>query len=253
MSAARPLHTWIALLGLLVAWWSRFPLSARGLAVYRTRPLADPFFPTPLQRFDVAAVAYLVPGAFGVLALHPRLRGVGFGLFAAGSALLLVHQAAYNDASFVTALWTSLCSLWLWRREQRGGVPPEHVAALTQLFVGVLFLGGLAGKLTPGYLDGSVFFDIYFVDRNYLPFNLVRRWLDPEQLRGAATLYSRFVLGMELLLASVPAWPARPGLAFACFGLCGLTALNNPYLISVVAGPLALCVLALVALRAPSR
>jgi hypothetical protein len=249
----RPLRLWLVVAGLLVTWWSRFPLSARGLLVIRDRPLVDPFFPAWLQRFDVACAAYLVPGTLGVLALHPRLRAQGLALFALGAGVLLVHQAAYNDASFVTALWTSLIGLWLWRREQRGGVPPEQAAAMTQLFVGVLFLGGLVGKLTPGYLDGSVFFDIYFRDRDYLPFRLARSWLEPGALRSAATVYSRFVLGVELSLATLPLWPARLGLGFAVLGLCGLTLLSNPYLISVVAGPLSLCVLCLGALRAPSR
>jgi hypothetical protein len=249
----QPLRLWLVVAGLLVSWWSRFPMSARGLLAVRDRPLVDSFFPAWLQRFDVACAAYLIPGTVGVLALHPRLRAHGLTLFAVGSGVLLLHQAAYNDASFVTALWTSLIGLWLWRREQRGGMPAEQAAAMTQLFVGVLFLGGLVGKLTPGYLDGSVFFDIYFRDRDYLPFRLARSWLDADGLRSAATAYSRFVLGVELSLASLPLWPARLGLGYAVVGLCGLTLLNNPYLISVVAGPLSLCVLSLAALRAPSR
>lgn len=240
-------------LGLLVSWLVKLYYFIYGALVYHLRPLADGFFPQPLQQLPVLCTAYALPIGVGLFAGLRRSRSAltaTMGAFACGSLVLLLHQGTFNDATFVTSLWVALIGLWWGRRPPEDPGLAAKLAFLSQLFVGLLFLGGFIGKLTPGFLDGQVFYELYIRENSHPTFAALRALLPPEQLPGAAQGYAWLAVLTEGALATVPLWAPIPALRAACCGLLALPLLNNPLLLSVVAAPIALCIAALGALNA---
>lgn len=233
----------ILLHGLNIGWLAKSFYIIQAWAIYRQRPLHVPFFPPVLERVDVAALAWALPPLLGIVALlgpFRRLLVLALWGYFVASGILLIHQMSYNDATFVASFWASFLGVWFASASRTPTELPERLSFLTQALIGLLFLGGVAGKLTPGYLDGSVLYDIYFVDRSYLTFNLLRSWLSPAALPTVARYYSWLVLGIETLLASLPLWPPRIGLPSAGIALICLVLFNNLLLVSVMAPLLAL-------------
>lgn len=234
---------------LVAVWLSKWDFFAAAARVYVLRPLDDPFFPPILQSFWVLAAAFCAPPAVALFALALagyRASIVALGAFAGGSLVLLGHQGSYNDATFVCSLWVALAGLWLAHAEEHPEASlAQRAAFFAQAVIALQFLGGAIGKLTPGYLDGSVLHGIYFADRDHFTFALSREWLDPASLQTAARYYSRTVIALELALASLPLWPAKPALWTAVIGLSALAIFHNFRLFSVVGSLIALAATAL--------
>jgi hypothetical protein len=252
---ARRLALRLLVYGLLLSWLIKWDFFLDAFVIYRHRPLHDEFFPGVLQSFWLFCTALCVPLAVAFFALirgTPRALAASVIAFALGSAVLMLHQGSYNDATFVTSLWAALWGLWLDHAGQASRSSqelPARAAFLAQLVIGLQFFGGAVGKLTPGYFDGTVLYGIYFAERNHFTFNALRALLTPEQLHGAARLYSLAVIAIEWLLACTPLLPARTALKLALAALAGLVVLNNLRLLSVVGPLIALCVVALVLMR----
>lgn len=246
----------ILVLGLLSSWLWKYSLWWTVLRASASQPLEDPFFPALMQRFDVLLVALLLPILIGLTAScvpSARWLAAGCASFAASSALLLLHQSTYNDATFVTVLWSALWGLWLFSARPDSAFAQQTLTAraamLSQLLMGLWFLGGAIGKCTPGYLDGSVLHDLYFVDRDYLPFVLARRLWRGEALSVVARAYSFIVFVTECALATLPLWPPRLAMHFATLAMVCICLVNNPQLFSVFAAPTAMCIAVLRLLR----
>lgn len=236
--------------GLLLSWLWKWDFWSSAVVVYRARPLVDEFFPLPLQSFALLAFAYALPAITAFIALLQRgARALGASLctFALGSLVLMLHQGTYNDASFVTCFWTALFGLWL-VSATRGATASQVAAragALVQLLCALMFFGGVVGKLTPGYFDGSVLYEIYFVKRQHWTFSWLRAHADAATLREVARWYSRAVLLIEALLVTLPLWPLRLSMRLALASLGMLVVLNNFRLLSVVGPLIAACGLVL--------
>jgi hypothetical protein len=239
--------------GLLLSWLVKWGFFLEASVVYRQRPLQDAFFPGWLQSFWVLTAALCAPIAlafFALLRATPRALAVSLAAFALGSLVLMLHQGSYNDATFVTSFWVALWGGWFAAAARPDAREvPARGAFLAQLVVGLMFFGGVVGKLTPGYLDGSVMYGIYFAERDHFTFAALRALLSPAQLRSAAQLYSLSVIAIEALLAATPLLPARASLKLACAAFVALVALNNLRLLSVIGPLLALCLVALVLTR----
>lgn len=246
----------LVLAGLLLAWAWKATILMQALALALGSPLEDAFFPALLRDPWLLGGALTAPIALALPALvRPtvaRFVRAFAGTFVCALVLLL-HQASYNDASFLSAFWCSLYALWLLACT-RAGIDPALLARraslLARCVVALMFFGGFVGKLTPGYWDGSVFYDIYFAERDYGPFNLARAWLSPDGLHSAARIYARVVVCSEGLLATLPLWPGRAALWVALVALIAMVALNNPLLLSVLGPLMGVC---LAALRAGAR
>ena len=102
------------------------------------------------------------------------------------------------------------------------------------LIISMIFLGGAIGKWTPGYWSGDVLYEIYFVDRNYWVFNLLRASVETESLRDIATYYSRMVVITESCCAFLWVLPVRIGAAAAITVMLGIVIFSNAYLFSVM-------------------
>ncbi len=239
--------------GLVASWTWKWRFFTGAPAVYAHTPLHDPFFPEPLQNLSVLVTAFCVPILIAfVMFVRPSalFARTSMAAFCTGSLVLNLHQGSYNDATFVTSLWASLWGLWYLHASTRDATElGVRAAFLAQIIVALLFFGGALGKLTPGYFDGSVLYRIYFEKRQHWSFAWLRGHLTAAELRYAATLYSRTVVGIEIFLATLPLWPSRLALQLALVALGMLVVLNNFQLLSVIGSLMTLCVVGLWLLR----
>ncbi len=248
----------IVQLGLLVGlvWkWSYFVASAK---VYLSIPLLDEFFPTVLRSAPLLIATFLVTIASIVLNLVTASRSFQLTCAATtliGSTILCIHQGSYNDMTFVTTWWTSLWSLWfiyhLDDPDQEKLL--QRAAFLSRIIVSMILLGGGVGKWTSEYWSGDVFFDIYFRDRDFWVFNLLRDNFDVDELHEIAKWYSRKVIVIETV-AGLGLWllPARWAAIVGVLLLTSIALFSNFLLFSVLMSLIGLSIVGLF-VKAPTR
>lgn len=222
--------------------------------IYSTYSLSDSFFPSFLSNTIVLGFMLIAPVVLGtiVMVVHNKpfliLHSVVTLLCMFG---MCIHQGSYNDVTFLTCFWVSLWCVWY---SVKLGSPPRELIAKSQTFailiISLIFLGGAVGKWTPGYWSGQVLYEIYFVDRDFWFFNLLRSNLQPEALRDFATCYSRMVILAESTCALLWLLPAKLAGAIALTMLVGIAIFSNIYLFSVM---FCLCGLAIVCLHEPKK
>jgi hypothetical protein len=217
--------------------WSFFVLASR---VYEEIPLADPFFPSVLQSIGTVRTAFL--GCVFAVGLNTvtgnrTLQKICCYVTFVGASVLCLHQATYNDMTFVTAWWTSLWAMWFVRHidDADRDRALDRAAFLSRLIISVILLGGAAGKWTAEYWSGQVFYDIYFRDRDFWVFNLLREHFEGATLRDMACWYSRKVILIETVAgASLWAMPPKWAAAVAVVILASIALLSNFLLFSVL-------------------
>ncbi len=129
------------------------------------------------------------------------------------SAILCWHINTYNDATFVTSFWVALWLFWFsCHGDHEGQQFYLHACVLAQCIVGMIFLGGLVGKLTPEYYSGEAIYNIFIKDRMYWPFSLIREIFSLPQQHSLAMLASRVIILGEAILALAAVCP----LPFVC-------------------------------------
>ncbi len=208
--------------------------------VYKNIPVNDDFFPAVFRSEFVLASAYVmaaVMSLWGIVSSSTAVNRFQSVALLVANAVLCWHQGSYNDVTFCTAFWASAWCVWYSLRievDDRATLL-EKSAMLAHLIVAVIFLGGDMGKMTPGYWNGSVLYDIYFVDRDFWLFNALRQFLSEDQLHWLAMWYSRFVTASELtgavVLVLLPRrWASVAGMVI----LCGVGMLSNFMLFSVL-------------------
>ncbi len=244
--------------GILVTliWKWKFFVFANG--VYETIPLDDPFFPAWLRSAFVLRVAFLVTvatAALNTLTTDRIVRRWCSLITMIGVTVLCVHQGSYNDMTFVTAWWTALWSLWFVHRMEKDDVSDllDKGAFLSRLIISVILLGGGIGKWTAEYWSGEVFFNIYFIDRDFWLFNLLRANFDMETLRQISMWYSRQVVVIETV-AGLGLWllPPRWAAGLAMVILTSIALLSNFLLFSVLSCLIALAAVGLLVDRRTS-
>lgn len=228
----------IGLLVTLLCKWHFFWIASR---LYGVIHIADPFFPDWLESAVSIRVAFclgVVSIAFNLVTPLPGARKMLGWITLLCMTVLCIHQGSYNDMTFVTAWWVSLWSVWFAHRMEDANqdLVMSRAAFLSRLIISVILLGGAVGKWTPEYWSGEVFYDIYFIDRDYWIFNLMRDRFDAEMLREIAKWYSRQVVVVETI-AGVGLWalPARWAAMVGVILLTSIIVLSNYYLVSVLA------------------
>ncbi len=180
----------------------------------------------------------VVPVVLGILIMFIRtqwaLRLQAFVTLAC-MFVLCIHQGSYNDVTFLTCFWVAAWCAWY---TVRLGDPEQELLSkgktLGLLIVSMIFLGGAVGKWTPGYWSGEVLYEIYFVDRDFWFFNLLRERMDPQGLRDFATCYSRMVVITETACAFLWLLPPKIGSAIGMIVFLGIAVFSNVYLFSVM-------------------
>ncbi|MEM8667677.1 MAG: hypothetical protein AAGG48_09195 [Planctomycetota bacterium] len=223
---------------LTLVWkWTFFVASNQ---VYHNIPLRDSFFPVWLQSAWTAQLIYLAAVTAVGVSLVTKRNGVRRVCAAAAlmcTTILCIHQASYNDMTFVTAWWTCLWTLWFVFHidDVDQSRVLRRASFLSRSIISVILLGGASGKWTAEYWSGEVFYDIYFVDRDYWVFNLLRENFETEQLRSISMWYSRKVVLVETI-AGLGLWalPPRIAAATAIVLLASIALLSNFLLFSVL-------------------
>ncbi|MEM0925899.1 MAG: hypothetical protein AAGJ83_07665 [Planctomycetota bacterium] len=208
--------------------------------VYHRYEILDSFFPSWLRSADVVRFAYLGSLAsivLGVVGVLPVLRLLSGASLVGCLAILLVHQASYNDMTFATSAWAAVWSVWFVTRMEVD--MPDHLirrgAFLSRVIGSMILLGGAVGKWTPEYWSGEVFYDIYFRARDFWVFNYLRETYEVETLRTLSMWYSRQVILVETL-AGFGLWLLSPRKAAAVGSVIffSIAFFSNFYLYSVL-------------------
>lgn len=242
----------IGILITLVWKWSFFVFAN---SVYSAIALDDPFFPQWLRSPFVLRLAFLATLATILLNLVTSksvIRRWCSWITLLGTTILCLHQGSYNDMTFVTAWWTSLWAVWFVGRLEQDE-PAEllrKAAFLSRLMISVILLGGGLGKWTSEYWSGEVFYDIYFRDRDFWIFNLLRASFEPETLLDVSMWYSRLVVVLETV-AGMVLWllPPRWAALIAIVILMSIALLSNILLFSVLTCLIALATVGFLAPR----
>lgn len=244
----------MATLGIILSllWNARYAPAMYGL--YAAVPMTDEFFPSLFSSSASLAIFYCAPIILGTLAIFSRnailLRTLA--IITTGCLFgLCIHQCSYNDVTYLTSFWVSMWCTWF---AFKLNTPKKVLIAQAQRFailvLSLIFLGGAVGKWTPEYWSGEVLNQIYFVNRDYWFFNLLRDSLSPDSLRGFATYYSRMVVVTESACIFLWMLPTRLAGGIAISVLLGICIFSNVHLFSVM---FCLLGLALVALHDPAK
>ena len=215
----------------------------------RTMPLQDPFFPAFFRDQTVARMAYLIAIAVATLLLLGKSRSI----LIAGSLILVVtlftlniHQSGYNDVTFLCCGWAALWCVWFSTQisEPNESLLPR-AAWLAHAILSLILIGGSIGKLTPEYWSGQVLYEIYFVDRDFWFYNIIRHNCTADGLRDAATWHSRLVIVTEFACGFLWLLPMRIASWVALIVLMGIALTNNILLFSVVSSLIGLAIVGL--------
>ena len=207
------------------------------VSAYSGFHLQDEFFPGFFSSPYVLAALFLVSAAAGTFSLFTRNR-IAMRVQAIVMMICLfglcIHQGAYNDVTFLTCFWVSAWCVWF---TMRINDPVEklmrNAKTFAVLIISLIFLGGAAGKLTPGYWSGQVLYEIYFINRDFWLFNLLRAQLETETLREVATYYSRFVIVAETACGFLWLLPPKLACSIGLVMFLGITLFSNLNLFSV--------------------
>ena len=220
--------------------------------IYTSYQLQDGFFPPILTNTYVLAALMLIPIIIGMLAM--LIRNQAYLIFQATVTAafmfgMCIHQGSYNDVTFLTCFWVSLWCVWYaikLKTPEKELIPRAKVFGI--LILSLVFFGGAVGKWTPGYWSGQVLYEIYFVDRDFWFFNLLRAAYDAETLRSIATFYSRMVVIAESSCALLWLLPPKIAGGIGLAMLMGIVLFSNVQLFSVM---FCLIGLTLIALHEP--
>ena len=217
--------------------------------VHQAFPMTVPFFPAWLTLLVMLRISWMMASATALLAIfakEPRsiflVTLINFFML----CVLSIHQYSYNDVTFMCCAWASLWCLWM---STRLSDPFESLfpraAWLAHLILSMIFIGGAAGKLTDGYWNGQVLYEIYFVDRDFWTYNLVRSIFPEDSLPTVAMWHSRMVVCAEWVCGFLWLMPQRLASVVAIVMLCGIALTNNFLLFSVVTSLLGLAIIGL--------
>ena len=238
----RPLAAYrIVQAAILVTLLWKWEFFLRANSLYAAIPIEDPFFPDWLESVWTVRLAFwgsVLATGIGLVTSFVPLRKIS-SWFAIGSmSVLCIHQASYNDMTFLTAWWCCLWSVWLAHRfdSKNRELLMRRAAFLSRLIISVILLGGAVGKWTPEYWSGEVLYDIYFIDRDFWLFNYLRDTYEPDSLQDIAKWYSRQIVVVETI-SGIGLWalPARWAALAGVLLLTGIVVLSNKYLFSVMA------------------
>lgn len=223
----------------LVGWfWKAWDYAGYYLDEVWSYPLHYAGLPRVLVHPALATVAWLAPVLVVGAIVVPR----GWTLRAAAILMTLaafigcIHIETCADATFVTSFWVGVWLVWFTANAKRDDASLYmHARVLAQLTIGLVFAGGVIGKLTGAYASGEALFHLYFVQKPNWPYSALRESLDPQTLYVVAKWFSRVTIVIELVLAAMPLLPFRIAAIGAIVVMVGMVVVSTWYLLSVMA------------------
>ncbi len=170
-------------------------------------PVVHPLFPEFFRNADVAIFFYFLP--LVIIPLIFLRRGFGLKLSAivmvVCAAILNLHIDTCNDVTFLTSSWVGLWLAWfIFHADQPVKDFRKHAKILCLCIVGMIFLGGFVGKLTPEYWSGQVMLTILSTSGKESPLGMYFLTLSAE-MRGFLIMgLARLVIFLEALLVLAP-------------------------------------------------
>jgi hypothetical protein len=225
-------------------------------------PLDHAAFPSPLRSAPLILAVYLAPALVLPVLVWARERLVrAASLLMVGCAFVAcLHLETCNDATFVTSFWSGLWLCWFVHSRSRARAAGDSAAGdsaardearfyriargLVHLFVGMVFLGGVVGKLTGEYGSGEAFFRLYFRDNSAWPYPWLKGTLWPETFRAMATWFTSAAVACETMLAAAPILPTRVVLVVGAGTILSMMSAWTFHLASVLSSLLGLMVCA---------
>ncbi len=201
-------------------------------------PLRYGELPRVLVHPIVASITWASPLLVVIAVVYPRAwtQRAATWLMVAASLVACVHLETFSDATFVTSFWVALWLLWFAANAHRTDAALYvHARVLAQCTVGLVFLGGVVGKLTAEYWSGDAFYQLYFMQKAGWPYSWLRESVAPDTLHALATWFSRSVIVAELALALGPLAPYRVVAIGGTIAMIGMVLISTFYLLSVMA------------------
>ncbi len=185
--------------------------------VYLDFRLSDPFFPDWLESQWTLRVAFATAVLIGIAAVfaHGRNNLVGVVIVELlALSVLLVHQGSYNDATFLTSWWAVVWCLWVSSQAHVADTERtcRRATKLGCVILSLVMLGAAVGKWTGEYWSGTVLHEIYFRDRDFWLFNVLRDRFVQTELLTIAMWYSRSIIAIETV-AGFTLWCLPPRVA----------------------------------------
>jgi len=228
----------IILIAWLIGWFIKWIFFDPYLLAHIQKfPVYHDLFPYFFQSKLVVQTCYLLPLIVIPSIVYPtkaRLIAASL-LLVICSAILLTHIDTYNDATFVTSFWVSLWGLWFCfniHREDQSFY--QQGCVLAQLLVGMVFLGGLVGKLTNEYFTGEAIYKIFLANSYYWPHTWITDTFSLAQVRVISLCLSWVIIASELFLSLTPVLPIRLIFTVGPVLLLGFTLTNTWMILSVV-------------------
>ena len=230
----------LVIFGLVSAWVIKAGYLVKLFVGNVGHDVAHPLFPAFFENGWVSLVAYLLPMLAAVSFCFPltqaRVISVA-SLFAACALTLLLHANGHNDATYCTVLWVSLWLLWLGTQWHAPVTQTTRIAiVLGHAIVGMIFLGGFVGKLTPEYWSGETLYHIFFVQRETVLFSAVRARFEAGDMEQLARGLARGAVVAEGVLACALLIPPRLLCWIGVPLLLGMMAVCSYLLYSVLGG-----------------
>ncbi len=220
-------------------WFIRFQYFKTYLFTFIERyPITFDFFPGFLQQGEVSMVVFFLP-----ILIVPALQIPSQRRMIVASMTLLVtatismlHLDTYNDATNVTCFWSAIWLLWFSVNCHRTDVAFRTQARfLVQLIVTVIFVGGFVGKITPAYLSGQAWFEMFMSKDSYFFGSVLRGLIDADprllsRYLSWGMIFAEGCMGLMILV------PYRLGAICASVLMLLMLLMSNTVLILSVLG-----------------
>jgi len=170
-------------------------------------PVTNEFFPKLFLNPHLSVGAYFLPlTALSVFfSNHKKTFQCASFMLVVCAAVMGVHINSYNDATFVTSFWVAVWLLWFsFKLDDEHQHVFLHARFLAQCLLGMIFLGGVVGKLTPEYFRGEIVYQIFIEQTDKSPLSWICAPLSVEAKRMMASVISKIVIMSEGVLALSP-------------------------------------------------
>ncbi len=209
----------LTILTWLFGWFFKFKFLSRHYGFYT---FVYPFFHEQFPAFfldpAVSYIAFYLPlVAILVFLTNSRViaRGVSLVMLIC-AGILGLHINSYSDMTYISSFWVAMWLLWYAFHLDDPDHLRQHAPRLAQCVIGLLFLGGTVGKLTPEYWGGEAFHQLVVLDTPGFVGQLLTAFCPLQQQQFIMSILSKLIIVCEALLVLSPFYHYR---FFAVFGV----------------------------------